>query len=203
MLGASFYCSNVSCPHFAQCTDVNKKDSSKWDISCPVYSINSKCLHNEPSYCIEDAPTTYEVFAKSMGQAFFNDKLNYSEVWQHFAFTNYVQFFLPNVSKKFRETLPSDMSERDFNAFIETLQELKPDIVIVWGTIINRPLIKENSSVVDITMLDRTEEYVCYMKVPGVEHEIALINPYHPSSARFWYSGFDKFKKYMLQLLGM
>ena len=55
----------------------------------------------------------------------------------------------------------------------------------------------------DITMLDRTEEYVCYMKVPGVEHEIALINPYHPSSARFWYSGFDKFKKYMLQLLGM
>lgn len=203
VLGASFYCPNSLCQYFPQCTDVNRKDSSQWDTICPVYSQHKKVLHNEPSYCIDDAPQTYCVFARCVAPELFGDTVGYQDFWQHFAFTNYVQFFLPAIGGVFRETLPSDMSERDFKAFIETVQELQPDIVIVWGTVINKPLINENPLVVSLEMLEKSEEYVCYIRVPGVEHDIALINPYHPSSPRYWNAGFDKFKKYMLQLLGM
>ena len=203
VLGASFYCPNKNCQFFTQCTNVNSKDSSRCDSICPVYSSKAKVLHNEPSYSIDDAPQTYCVFARDVGHELFTNEVGYQDFWQRFAFTNYVQFFLPNVGKAFRETLPSDMSERDFKAFVETLQELQPDIVIVWGTVINKPLINENPLVVSLEMLDKTEEYVCYMRVAGVKHDIALINPYHPSSPRFWNAGFDKFMMYLKMLLGM
>ena len=58
-------------------------------------------------------------------------------MWSHLAFTNYVQFFLPSDGDSFRTTKASDLSERDFDAFIEVVKELSPDIVIVWGCVIN------------------------------------------------------------------
>lgn len=198
VLGASFYCNRVNCPFFAQCTSVENKNSEPFDQRCPEYIPDGKQLHLEPSYCVEEAPATYVHFADYMGKHLGTD--DYDTIWSHMAFTNYVQFMLPAEPDKFRTTQSSDLSERDFNAFIEVLQLLQPDIVIVWGNVINSRLKERNEYLTDPRELHETEWYVCHLQVPGIKHQIALINPYHPSSSA-WYSGLEQFDKYFTDCL--
>ena len=198
ILGASFYCPNTECKFYARCTNVDTKDSSSCDSFCPVYTPYGKVLHNEPSYCIDDAPKTYETFASYMSK--YIDNGNYEYVWSHLAFTNYVQFFLPATSKGFRETRWSDLSERDFESFIETVQEIEPDIVIIWGCVINSRIKEENVYGTDQSNIGNTEGYLCHMKIPGMSKEVTLLNPYHPSSSA-WHSALSTFDKYLKQAL--
>ena len=198
VLGASFYCNCVKCPFFASCTSVILKDSSEFDNKCPEYKAAGKQLHLEPGYCVEDAPTTYQRFAAYMGKHLGTE--DYDTVWEHLAFTNYVQFFLPATNGSFRETTWSDLSERDFAAFTEVVQQLQPDIVVVWGNVINSALKERNPYLVDMKELQETEYYVCHLDVPGVNHPVAVINPYHPSSGA-WYSDQEKFDNYFSNLL--
>lgn len=160
-------------------------------------------LKYEPSYCIEDSPRTYRVFANKMNEVLFDGKLEYEDFWEYFAFTNYVQFFLPAKRGSFRQTHWSDLSNRDFDAFIETLKEIKPDIVIIWGNIINGALKEHNKYVTDHkTTLLETGGYICHMTLPETTHEITLLNPYHPSSSA-WHSCFNDFKKYLKEFLNL
>lgn len=198
VLGASFYCDRVTCPFFASCTSVIHKDSSAFDAKCPEYQPAGKQLHLEPNYCVEDAPTTYQRFATYMGKFLQTD--DYDTVWDHLAFTNYVQFFLPATNGSFRETSWSDLSERDLKAFTEVVQDLRPDIVIVWGSVINSCLKEQNPYLVDMKELRETEFYICHLNVPGVPQPIAIINPYHPSSSA-WYSAMKQFDGYLTNLI--
>lgn len=198
ILGASFYCPNTECEFYARCTNVATKDSSSCDSCCPVYYPDGKVLHNEPSYCIDDAPKTYETFASYISK--YLDNGDYEHVWSHLAFTNYVQFFLPATSKGFRETRWSDLSERDFESFIDTVKEIEPDIVIIWGCVINSRLKEENVYVTDRSNIGNTGGYLCHMKIPGMSKEVTLLNPYHPSSSA-WYSALSTFDKYLKQAL--
>ena len=199
VLGASFYCNHTECPFFAQCTSVKDKNSEPFDHQCPPYVPDGKALHLEPTYCIEDAPKTYQHFTEFMGR--YLDTDDYDTVWDHLAFTNYVQFFLP-AGDAFRETKKSDLSERDFEAFIEVVRDLKPDIVIIWGSVINSRLKEENEYLVDKQELHQTDFYVCHMQLPDMAQRIALINPYHPSSSA-WYSGLEQFEQYLNTLLNL
>ena len=131
-------------------------------------------------------------------------------IWDYLAFTNYVQFFVPckkdvGGNLRYGKTLPSYLSERDFLAFIETLQELKPDIVISWGTTTLSRIREDNEYVSkqDIEeCCNKTKGYYCRMNIPKIEHTIFLFNCYHPSS-RDWYSCFDDAAKYMKELLNL
>jgi len=198
VLGASFYCPNTKCKLYNSCTNVEKKDSSASDLTCPVYQQDGKVLHNEPSYCIDDMPKTYQTFASFMSK--YTDESDYNKVWAHLAFTNYVQFFLPATNKGFRETKWSDLSERDFESFIETVQEIEPDIVIIWGCVINSRIKEENVYVTDQSNIGNTGGYLCHMKIPGMSKEVTLLNPYHPSSSA-WHSALSTFDKYLKQAL--
>ena len=94
------------------------------------------------------------------------------------------------------------LSERDFLAFIETLQELKPDIVISWGTTTLSRIREDNEYVSKQDKkdcYDKTKGYYCRMNIPKIEHTIFLFNCYHPSSPD-WYSCFDDAAKYMKEL---
>ena len=153
VVGASFYCNHIECNFFKQCTDVNRKDSSLYDECCPIYQQDGKQLHDEPSYCIEDGPRTYNIFADSIMEL-INDA-GYETIWSYLAFTNYIQFFLPSRPGKYRETRQSDISERDFEAFNEIMVELQPDIVVIWGCVFNSQL-RENN----IYLVDKNEEAV-------------------------------------------
>lgn len=195
VLGASFYCDETDCPFFEDCTSVIKKDSSKYDRTCPHYAKMKEVLHDEPSYCVENLPKTYQIFADYM------QKFVEGDVWDYLAFTNYVQFML-GAKGGYRVTRRSDMSERDFAAFNEVLVTLQPDIVVIWGTVINSRLKEENAYIIDPQELSRTESYVCHIQPPGVKHPVALINPYHPSSSA-WYGDIPLLDKYMNKLLGL
>lgn len=193
VLGTSFYCDKCSCKYFKECTDRTKKDSSEFDLLCPENSKYNINLHDQPNHNINDGHNTYNNFASA-----FNEYLNKDEIfWDKVAFTNYIQFFLPT-----NETERSDLSERDFNAFYETIKELQPNIVIIWGCIINTRLKEDNPYITDKEKLSSTEHYICHIKIPEIKHEIGLINCYHPCNKYgYWSNNIEKFKSYFKNLL--
>lgn len=189
VLGASFYCENTWCEYFKECTNRIKKDSSAFDLLCPENCKYSRNLHDQPTYNIKDGHETYDNFASA-----FDEYLNENErFWDKVAFTNYIQFFLPT-----KETKRSYLSERDFYAFYETIIELQPDIVIIWGNIINTKLKEKNPYITDKMELNRTDFYLCHIKIPEIKHKICLINCNHPCD-KFgcWSREITKFKSYL------
>ena len=201
VFGASYYCPKVNCPYYKDCTSIEYKDSSKYDERCPVYMATNRSLHDEPSY------TTGETKAYSNFASLFQPYVKDEDVWEHLAFTNYVQYFLPCSTEasgeiRFGRTLQSHLSHRDFEAFIEVIQELKPDIVVLWGMIIEKPIRQKNSFVYDLEdCFNNTEGYICHMRIPNVDHNIALFNCYHPSSGSWWSGNFENAVKYLNVLL--
>lgn len=195
VIGASFYCDhNNDCEYFESCTDVIKKDSSVYNRICPHYSEQNFLLSDEPTHCVTDWNQTYQYFADYIGQLIGIS--DYIDIWNHLAFTNYVQFMLPANNDEYRETFLSDLSERDFDSFIETILELKPHIVVIWGCKINSRLKEQNEYLINREELNQTEYYLCHIRVPNIAHDIAIINPYHPSSSA-WHTNIEKFDKYM------
>jgi hypothetical protein len=197
VVGASFYCNKdgkdgrKKCPNFEECTSPDKKDSSKFDKTCPEFPDCG--LRNEPSAALGENYPVYSIFAKFIRQ-FVDDREE--DVWQRMAFTNYIQFQSPT-----KETMKEYLSQRDFDAFVETLRELQPDVVVSWGMVTIKEVRDNNPYIIDPEMWGKeTEGYVCHMKVPGVSHEITLVCCYHPSSPH-WYTDLDKFTKYFKDCL--
>lgn len=193
VLGASFYCGKKNCKFFAECTNPVRKDSSKFDSCCPAYDMLGQRLSEEPRNAIEDRYKTYQTFGAFMSQ-FVNGETE--DVWQRMAFTNYLQFFSPTV-----ETKKEYLSPRDFDAFNETLVELKPDIIVAWGTATIEEIRDKNPYVTDLSRLPETEWYVFHIRLPQVSHDIAVVNCYHPASQSYWYNNLDTLAKYMRQVL--
>lgn len=198
VLGASFYCNHADCMYYKQCTNVEQKDSSPYEAICPIYVKAEKRLSNEPAYCVEERPYTYQLFSEALQKFTLTD--SYEDTWSRLAFTNYIQFFLPGATDKFRETRFSDISQRDFEVFIETVDELRPDIVIVWGCVINSSLKENNPYLVSLEELKETEWYLCHILVPGHDHPIAIVNPFHPSSSA-WSGTLPVLRKYLFMAL--
>ncbi|MBR1688556.1 MAG: hypothetical protein IJ710_08525 [Prevotella sp.] len=200
VLGASFYCSHSPessspCRFFAECTSPERKDSSRFDSCCPFYEGAGLRLSEEPSNAIAENYRAYQNFGRFMEQ-FVEEGTE--DVWQRMAFTDYVQFFLPTI-----DTKKEYLSRRDFNAFNETLVELKPHIVVAWGMAIIEEIRERNPYVTDFEKLKETEWYVCHLQVPQVPSEIALVCCYHPSSVKYWYNDIDTLTKYMKEVLGL
>lgn len=198
VLGASFYCNHPTCRFYYKCTDTERKDSSTFDAVCPFYVKQGIKLHDTPTESISEQYKAYSTFADYLKTLIPCE--TYQEAWDSVAFTNYVQFFLPAQEGKSRATNFSDLSYRDFNSFIELTRELRPDIVVIWGCVINSALKENNPYLDDAGELKETNWYVCHMVHPFTHERIALINSYHPSSSA-WYTGIEDFDKYMRKLL--
>lgn len=201
VLGASFYCTATNCKFFNECTNPENKDSSKFNDICPYYVTEEGTtpLNDEPTNSIWSYMRAYKIFAKYMYQ-FFTEiddigKYDYDTVWERLAFTNYVQFFLPS-----KDTYSCYLSQRDFDALIKTIQDLKPDVIIAWGLPVTAE-VRDNPEhkdyFTDLEALPKTEYYLCHMKVPGVEHEIAYVNCYHPSAPGYWGNNKENLAKYL------
>lgn len=198
VLGASFYCSHgpesdAPCKFFAECTDPVGKDSSKFDTCCPFYAESGLRLSEEPSNAIAERYRAYQNFASFMRQ-FVGDDVD--DAWQRMAFTDYVQFFLPTI-----DTKKEYLSQRDFDAFVETLVELRPHVVVAWGMAIIEEIREHNPYVYDFDKLPASEWYVCHIRLPQVPHDIALVCSYHPSSVKYWYNDLEKLTKYIKAVL--
>lgn len=58
-----------------------------------------------------------------------------------------------------------------------------------------------NPYVFDKEELVKSEHYISHMRIPGVDHDIALVSGYHPGLIRYWYGDLDKLSKYFQQAL--
>lgn len=200
VLGASFYCDKngengrMKCPFFSVCTNTDMKDSSAYDEKCPYPECEGKHLSDYPTTAIEEQYKPYQNFQKFIQSVIGNG--DYEETWNRMSFTDYVQFFVPTI-----KTERSYLSTRDFDAFCETLRELKPDVVISWGMAILEDIRENNNFITDLECLSKTEYFVCHMKLPDIEHEITLVSCYHPSSRQYWHNDMEKLRKYVKQVL--
>lgn len=191
VIGASFYCNRTDCKYYNDCTDTKKKDSSQYDKQCSCN--DGQPLSAEPSLAVEWDLRTYINFADSIKDFCGTSR---DEIWQYVAFTNYVQYML-GANSNYRPTYKSDLTERDYRAFNETLISLQPDIVIIWGCVINSRLKEQNEYIVDKNRLEETDYYVCEIQLPQMNKKVTIINPYHPSMNTYWTPNVEKFKEYL------
>lgn len=214
VLGASHYCTYNSqseifnCPCWEKCTSYKYKDSSKYDMSCPYYQsigwydqYNYVRLSNSPlieleNYLSDGGYVTYDNFTKCIVNLL---KLpNEQYVWDRLAFVNYVQYFLPTL------TTPS-LNRSDigcFEAFIEYVEELKPDIIIVWGTKTTNHFYHGYIKKMVRKLEVRENSYFWDFENNG--HKCVIVNPYHPCDTPPWYlwsKNLDGFQSALLDAL--
>lgn len=191
VIGDSFYCAHSKdCKYFQECTDIVKKDSRRFDAMCPHYGRN---LSDAPAGELGEMYKAYKNFGEFLSE--YVEGSNNITVWDYVAFTNYVQFFVPSATAHSR----SAVSERDFEAFKETIMELKPDIVFVWGTIAGEAIRRGRAEVYDYDTPEfhAKEGYICHLRLDGLDKDVVIINTYHPCNMYGrWSSNLPQLKKY-------
>lgn len=194
VVGASFYCKRIDCTHFDKCTDVQKKDSSEYNMICECKDrtfdiISEALLENAPESSIYNSIHTHSYKEYRTIKAFGNfmadyvEEANQTTIWNYMAFTNYIQFFLPSKDGKYAQTASRFISERDFEAFKETLLELKPDVVFIWGTPVSDSIRINRKEVYDYNTqkFHDTDGYICHFKMDGLKLSVHII-PVHRNS---------------------
>lgn len=199
VVGASMPCDlKHKCQFYADCTDELKRDSSKYNLTCPRLS-EGYTLADSPICAIAEGYDyykgyqAYHNFANVMAE--YAPVEEYYEVWDYMAFTEYVQYIVPQRERN--ATVSDDITERDFDAFIELVTELRPNIVIVWGDVVNHPVKYCNMNILEDGLLYSSQHYLCHMILPGCNHRVTVLSSYHPSAGRHWSDNKDTFREYL------
>lgn len=210
VLGASHYClcndqsEDFHCPVWGDCTSTETRDSSNYNTCCPAY-INNRWvedgikLEDDTITEIEnffDVPSSYKTYSN-----FTNFIIDYfgindaEDVWNRLAFVNYAQYFLPTIlTPAFDEK-----DVRNFEAFLLTLQELKPDIVIVWGTKTRDHFRKQYIQKMVSKLTMRENDYFWDLDYKG--NTYILVNCWHPSDHFRWHGSLDNFYDALKEVL--
>ena len=193
VLGASFYCSldgnkgRKKCEYYEDCA-INQ-NSVKYNEICP--HNNGKLLSDSAEGEIdEDGAISYFKFFELM--RWIRSRCateEFNDFWERVAFTNYVQHMIGGRTI----TCHSDLREEYFEMFVSLLDEFEkgktlPDVVIVWGCVIDKPL--KNPTIPDhpdcrIEIDEEKEGYIFKWKNFNGK-DLIFINIYHPSSGKFY-----------------
>lgn len=113
---------------------------------------------------------------------------SFDEFWNKVAFTNYVQHMIGGRTT----TSPSDLRDEYFEMFVSVLDDFEkkhelpiPDIVIVWGCVINKPLKNHKILGHPDCEIEINNDYIFKWKNFNGK-DIIFINIYHPSSGQFY-----------------
>jgi hypothetical protein len=157
VVGAYHICYE-NCPFKDLCCDVDTV--KEMDYKCPKYkdapfyekAEDQLCLHNSNiieinSYCEDEARyPAYSVFTHDMTklQDGITSQQKY-DFWESIAFTNFFQCYCP--SDLFPEEIDIEKTNKNATkAFLEILEELKPQLIYVWtkhiGEVIDKNLQK-------------------------------------------------------------
>lgn len=194
VIGDSFYCTIGKCKHYHKCTDTEKKDSSEFNECCPERIGNKE--ENEPVKPLCDEPTVaiteYNSYAYQNFKSFLKLFVDGDEnAWKYVAFTNYIQFFLPEY-----RTNGAFIGEKNNKAFEEVVSFLKPDVVVTWGNAVADNIRNSYGIGKIIDELKSNQYYLAHLTVE--EHKFTMVYLYHPSS-RIWasdiYNSYKYFKK--------
>ena len=201
VLGASFYCDESDCKFFKDCTDEENPQTTNYDQKCPSYGKIERKLSEsaqveidsfiEDDACYKSYCNFTHAMYKVLNKCGCLELCNRKSFWDYVAFTNYIQFMLPH-----KNTLKKNAAyQNNIEALKGVISKLKPDILCVWGCVIN-DFVCDGLKV-------KQREYVpnCYLGDFDFKGKsIVYINPYHPSSSNFKRDE-NTFVKYMFEIL--
>lgn len=206
VVGASHNCPHCTdCRYFCDCTscDIALGNSRIYNKECP-HKITNKDnqelpLEDYTKYVIESFLNnegeignnkSFSNFTAFMCEYFGGDDKNFRrEFWKHVAFVNYAQNFES-------QNRGNHFSEDDFKAFNKYLEEIKPNVVIVWGSELGNELrargVKPDEK---DEVIKKTNHY--YWNGKGDYNDIKFVNCYHPCNNKKVLEDYGKFAKAM------
>ena len=188
VIGTSHYCPHDSCNDYVYCT--NNATSSGYS---KIHKENTGCKQGFPlekatqnlitSFIGESLNdkeqdrdyTSLSIFSNFMIEYFKKkgEDVSSKDFWEHVAFVNYAQNF---ESRK--ET--TYFSPNDFEAFKKYLDEIKPDVVIVWGSELGEELRKNLKVQPSEQNETNGNSILYYWKGTGEYEKIEFLNCHHP-----------------------
>lgn len=216
VLGASHYClygpnSEIyNCPVWEECTSVETRDSSKFDLCCPYYESIGWYIQYEYVKLSNSPRIEIENFISDGGYVSYDNfthcllnLLHFPDVkslWERLSFVNYVQHFLPTP------TTPT-LTKEDigcFESLIEYIDQLKPDIIVIWSTKTTNHFDHRYIQTKVDRLEVRDDNYFWDYENNG--HKCLTVNSYHPCNTAPWYNwskNIDSFRnafKFALEL---
>ena len=187
ILGESHYCE-----HFKECEVCGKQSNNK----CKEPNFTKDVLKRYLNYKkgddeFEDWMRTFTRFTNVLLEEQLDNEtlINF---WDSVIFYNYVQ----SSTEGPRKALPNQQFEESKDAFIEVLEEYKPDLILVWGQRLWDKL--DNGRVGKEIIIDDKNGNFYYYKISN--KEIPAYSIYHPSSSCFSYE-YSKYLKEAIRLV--
>lgn len=186
VLGASFYCREEECKFYEACTSPYPRRTEEFDKSCLAeYHISER-----PQFEVsEDGARSYNRFYTFMARYLEERGVvgisDFETFWEHVTFTNYIQYMIGGRTR----TSSNDLSDDDLIAFCDAIDEFEPDIVIIWGCVINKPIKYKDSDEGDPDFnndFDESEHRHDLFHWQFHGRKITFINCYHPSAGIFF-----------------
>lgn len=161
ILGSHFYCPYQDC-RYLHSACASSKSIREMDWKCPYYiSKDNTEYYRLSNSCEIELESFLEGFQYASFSAFTylmlerRDYLTEDEkrnFWEQVAFTNYLQHYLPDGYMP-DYTGNEKLFDADYEAFIEVLEELNPQVVFVWGQTVKDCLVAHG----DLTFLGMTK----------------------------------------------
>lgn len=149
VVGSHFYCPYNNCPHLKkECG--SSKSIFGMDMKCPCYinKENKDYYHLSNSNTIE-IDSYLDGFPYPAFSAFTHIMLKMrdhiteedkNDFWNKVAFTNYIQHYWPDgKSPEYSDNI--ELYDTDYEALMQAVEELKPNIILIWNKAIKDCLI--------------------------------------------------------------
>lgn len=149
VLGVKHHCILKQCPFYEDC--VMQRNCANYDANCPAYGDRHD-LRLSQSNQIEidafleeyDRYPTYSYFTKLMlGKTDDCTEAEKTAFWEQVAFANYLQYFRPSPQVPEYEEEELTYRAEDWEAFQELLENVKPEVLLVWNAALKTLLEKK------------------------------------------------------------
>lgn len=149
VLGVKHHCILKQCPFYEDC--VIHRNCASYNAKCPAYG-DCHDLRLSLSNQIEidafleenDRYPTFSYFTKLMlGKADDYTEAEKTAFWEHVAFANYLQYFCPSPQVPEYEDEGLTYRSEDWEAFLELLDTLQPEVLLVWNAALKTLLDKK------------------------------------------------------------
>lgn len=149
VLGVKHHCTLRHCRFYEDC--VNQKNCALYDAVCPAYGErHDLCLSQSNQIEIDafleeyDHYPAYSYFTKLMlGKSDDCTETEKETFWEQVAFANYLQYFCPSPQVPEYEEDGLSYRMEDWNAFLELLDVLHPEVLLVWNSALKMLLDKK------------------------------------------------------------
>lgn len=152
VLGQYLYCWRRTCIYRDKCTE--KGLSCQLDLLCPLYSdkddreyyrLSNSNLIEVDSYIEGEDYSAFSAFTHRMlGLREHLSPSVRAGLWDRVAFYNYVQHYFPDP-EVFEYDVRKALLDRYFQAFACVLDELRPEVIYVWGDALKKILVERSS----------------------------------------------------------